>query len=491
MTFSEPFSTAWQLVVLGVLLGVSVLFSRTSARAGVPVFLLFLVIGMLAGSEGPGGLAFEDYGFGFRLGTVALVLILFDGGLNTPLPSLRRAIRPGAVLATVGVLGTASVMAVGARLLGFSWTAAFLLGAVVSSTDAAAVFSVLRGSGLRLKPKVADTLEIESGLNDPMAVLLTMALTGSLADGRPLELSVLFELPLQLAVGGVLGVAIGYAGRFLLRWSRLPAGGLYPVLSLAIAFLGFGLPTLVHGSGFLAVYLAAVVLGNGEIPYRNGLVRFHDTAAWCGQVTMFLVLGLLVFPSRLLEVAWVGLALGLLLAFVARPLVVILSLLPLGFRPREALFVGWVGLRGAVPIILAIFPVLAGVPGAKRLFDVVFFMVVATALVPGATVAWVTRKLGLASGEPPPSQAVLEINSTQLLNGDVISYHVDPALPVAGATIADVPLPPGVSVLLIVRGPELVTPRGDVELRPGDHVHLFCRREDRPLLSLLFGRPES
>ncbi|HKV10180.1 MAG TPA: potassium/proton antiporter [Thermoanaerobaculia bacterium] len=490
MPTSEPLTTAWFLVVFGVLLAISALLSRTSSRFRVPVFLLFLVIGMLAGSEGPGGIDFEDYGLAFRLGTVALALILFDGGLNTPLASLRRAIRPAAVLATVGVAGTAGVLAVGARLLGFSWIEALLLGAIVSSTDAAAVFSVLRGSGLHLKPRVATTLEIESGLNDPMAVILTMAFTESLVNGRPPGLEMLWGILLQLVIGGVLGVALGVAGRALLRRSRLPAGGLYPVLSLAFAFLAFSVPTLLHGSGFLAIYLAGVVLGNGDIPYRSGLTHFHDAAAWCGQVTMFLMMGLLVFPSRLLEVAGIGLALGALLAFVARPLVAIPCLLPFRFPIKDLLFVSWVGLRGAVPIILAAFPVLQRAPGAERLFDVVFFLVVLSALVPGGTVAWATRKLGVASDEPPPPRAVLEITSTQLLDGEAVSFHVDPALPVANVAIEDIPFPEGATVMLIVRGDHLIAPRGQEVLQPGDHVYVFCRREDREFLGLLFGRAE-
>jgi cell volume regulation protein A len=486
----EPLATAWILVVLGLLLALSALFSRASARAGVPVFLMFLVLGMLAGSEGLGGIDFEDYGFAFRLGTVALALILFDGGLNTPASALRSAIGPAGLLATAGVAGTASLVAVAARLLGLPWPQAFLLGAVVSSTDAAAVFSVLRGSGLQLRRRVGATLEIESGLNDPVAVILTTALTHSLASGHAVGAGLLLEIALQLLVGAVFGLGIGYAGRVLLRRGRLLAGGLYPVLTLAVALLAYGLPTLVSGSGFLSVYLAAVVLGNAEVPYRTGLRHFHDAAAWCGQMTMFVVLGLLVFPSRLLEVAGVGLVLALALAFLARPLVVLLLLLPFRFPFREAAFIGWVGLRGAVPVILATFPVLQRVAGAERIFDVVFFIVVAGALVPGGTVAWLSRRLGLAAAAPPPPQAVLEITSRRILDGEVLSFFVDPALPVCFAAIADLPLPAESAVMLIIRGNELVAPRGGTVLQPGDHVHLFCRREDRALIHLLFGRAE-
>lgn len=487
---AEPEATAWALVVLGLLLAVSALFSRASARFGVPVFLVFLALGMLAGSEGIGGIAFEDYSLAFRLGVVALTLILFDGGLNTPLSSLRGAIGPAGVLATAGVAGTASLVAIGARLLGFPWMQAFLVGAIVSSTDAAAVFSVLRGSGLQLRRRVGATLELESGLNDPVAVILTMALTHGLARGHPIGARILLEIVLQLLVGAAFGLGIGFVGRALLRRSRLPAGGLYPVLTLAVALLAFGMPTLFSGSGFLAVYLAAVILGNGEIPYRTGLRHFHDAAAWCGQLTMFLMLGLLVFPSRLIEVAREGFVLALILAFAARPLVALLCLLPFRFPLRETAFVGWVGLRGAVPIILATYPVLQRVAGAERLFDVVFFVVVAGALVPGGTVAWISRRLRLVADVPPPPQAVLEINSTQVLDGDVLSFHIDPALPVCFAAIAEIPLPPGAAVMLIVRGNELVAARETTVLQPGDHVHLFCRREDRPLVQLLFGRAE-
>lgn len=402
---AEPLTTATLLLTIGLLLGLAALFSRASARAGLPVFLLFLGLGMLAGSEGLGGIEFEGYGLSFRLGTLALVLILFDGGLNTSMAALRQGVRPAAVLATAGVALTAGLVAVGAWLLGFPWPAAFLVGAVVSSTDAAAVFSVLRGSGVQLRQRLATILELESGLNDPMAVVLTLVLTEALAEGEHLGVSVtglLLEIPIQLAVGAGVGVAAGLAFRRLLRASRLPAGGLYPVLTLGFSLLTFGAATVLHGSGFLAVYLAGMVLGNSHLPYRANLLSFHDAAAWCGQVTMFLVLGLLVFPSRLLQVAGTGLALAFLLGFVARPLAVFLCLAPFRYPWRETAFVGWTGLRGAVPIILAIFPVLAGVEGAKPLFDIVFFVVVVSALVPGGTVGWAARRLGLTEDRPPP-----------------------------------------------------------------------------------------
>ena len=490
---AEPLTTATLLLTIGLLLGLSALFSRASARAGLPVFLLFLAMGMLAGSEGLGGIEFEGYSLSFRLGTLALALILFDGGLNTSTSALRQGIRPAAVLATAGVAVTAGLVAVGARFLGFPWPAAFLVGAVVSSTDAAAVFSVLRGSGVQLRRRLGTILELESGLNDPVAVVLTLVLTEALVEGQAPGLSatgLLLEIPIELAVGAGVGVVAGLASRRLLRASRLPAGGLYPVLTLGLALLTFGAATVLHGSGFLAVYLLGMVLGNGDLPYRAALLSFHDAAAWCGQVTMFLVLGLLVFPSRLLQVSGTGLALALFLSLVARPLAVVLCLAPFRYPWRETAFIGWTGLRGAVPIILAIFPVLAGVDGAKPLFDVVFFVVVVSALVPGGTVGWAARCLGLTEDRPPPPRAALEMSSVQPLDGDVLSFYVDPVLPVAHAALADIPFPPKSAAMLVVRGSELIGPRGDTVLLPGDHVHVFCRREDRPFVELLFGRPE-
>ena len=348
-------------------------------------------------------------------------------------------------------------------------------------------------SGISLKRRVGTTLEVESGINDPMAVILTTAMTQHLlAPGDTVVWRVGLDVVREIVVGTIVGLAIGYGGRFLLTRVRLPAGGLYPALMLGLACLAFSVPTLLHGSGFLAVYATAVLLGNGPLPFRPGLLRVHDALAWLSQIVMFLVLGLLVFPSHLREIAPVGLALALFLAIVARPLVVALCLLPFrAYTRRDTAYVGWVGLRGAVPIILATFPVLAGAPGASRVFDVVFFIVVVNALVPGATVPWVTRRLGLESPEPPPPRAVLEIESMQPLEGELLSFHIDAALAVTGVALRDLPFPDSASVVLIVRGRELLAPKGGTILTPGDHAYLFTRAEDRALVQLMFGRPES
>ncbi len=489
---AEPAAIALLLTTFGVLLVASTLFSRASQRAGVPVALIFLLVGMVAGSEGLGGIVFEDYRFAFRLGTVALVLILFDGGLNTPMSAVRQSGRPAALLATVGVAATGLLIAAAANALGVAWPAALLLGAIVSSTDAAAVFSVLRASGLHLKRRVGATLEVESGINDPVAVILTVFLTRALlypAESATAALPV--ELVAEIVVGAAFGLGIGYGGRFALARVRLPASGLYPAFMLALAFLAYGLPTLAHGSGFLAVYLAGVVLGNGELPVRASILRVNDALAWLAQIGMFLVLGLLVFPSRLAAVAGIGFVLALFLAFVARPAAVALCLAPFhAYTRKDVAFVGWVGLRGAVPIVLATYPVLAGAPGADRVFDIVFFIVVVSVLVPGATVPWVTRRLGLQSDDPPPPPAVLEIESTRPLHGQLLSFYVDEALPVVGTALADIPFPAGSAVTLVIRGNQLVAPRGHTVLEPGDHVYVLSSPEDFEFVRLLFGRPE-
>jgi cell volume regulation protein A len=486
----EPLATALLLAAAGVLLAAGVLVSRTSGRLGVPAALLFLAVGMLAGSDGVGGIHFADYALTFRLGTVALVLILFDGGLNTPPSSLRGALAPAAALATLGVLGTAALAALAASLYGLPWPQALLFGAVVSSTDAAAVFSVLRGSGVSLRARVGRVLELESGLNDPMAVILTLSLTAAASHGGRPGWELALEVVLQLAVGALVGAAIGWAGRQLMTRARLSAAGLYPVLSLALAMLAFGVPSMLWGSGFLAVYVAAMVIGAGRIPYLPGLRRVHDAFAWFSQVGMFLLLGLLAFPSRVMGQARTGLAVAFLLAVVARPAVVAICLLPFGFTFREMLFIAWVGLRGAVPIILACFPVLEGVAGATGVFDLVFFVVLVSTAVQGGSARWLARRLGLEEPAPPPPRAVLELVSTQPLSGEMLAFHVEPASAVAGARISDLPLPDGAAVMLVLRGRQLVPARGRTVLTAGDHVYVSASPADAALVRLLFGQAE-
>ncbi len=487
----EPHGTGLFLLVLGSLIAFSVMFSRQIDRLGVPIVLLFLVLGMLGGSEGIGGIAFDDYGLAVRVGTIYLVLILFDGGLNTPWQGVRRVVLPAGILATVGVVLTAGLLGLFARMLGLGWTEALLLGAVVSSTDAAAVLAVLRGGRLHLQPRVGNTLEVESCVNDPMAMILTMIMVQVAKSPDALRWTVGLGVPLQLVVGAAVGIFFGYTGLYIIRRIRPPTVGLYPAVTLAIAFLSFGAATLLQSSGLLSVYATALILGNSDLPYRSGLARVHESLAWLSQIALFLMLGLLVFPSQLLPVAGIGLATALFLAFVARPLAVSLCLLPCRFPAREIGYIGWIGLRGAVPIILGALPVLAQVPGSQRVFNIVFFIVVVSTLIPGATIRTVTRWLRLAVPERPRPSAVLEINSAHPLKSEIVSYFVQAPAAVCGATLSQINLPADAAVILVVRGNELVAARGHTTLLPGDHVYVFLRPADRAYLELLFGQSES
>lgn len=486
----EPIATAVLLTAFGILLAVSVGLSRASARLGLPVVLLFLVVGVLAGSEGIGGIAFSDYQFAYRVGTVALVFILFDGGLNTSFQAARPVLAPSVLLATFGVLFIAALVGGAAHLLGLSWQLSMLLGAIVSSTDAAAVFAMLNASGTRLRKRVGLTLEVESGLNDPMAVILTSVLTAALVGSRTAVLAIGGHVLLQMVVGAVIGYLSARTGRWFILRIRLPAAGLYPAFTLAIACLSYGVATLLDGSGFLAVYVTGMTLGSGALPHAVGIRRVHVALGWLSQVVMFLLLGLLVTPSQLVSVAPIGFALALFLAFIARPAVVMLGLRPFDYPWRESAFIGWVGLRGAVPIVLATIPVMAGAPAARELFDVVFFIVVVGAFVPGGTVTHVARLLRVESSAPPPPSALVEVDALAPQGDELRAYFVSSELAVCGATLAEIPFPPGAAVSMLERGGALIAPNGSTRLEAGDYVYVIGPPEGRPHVELLFGLPE-
>lgn len=486
---SEPSSTAVTMTAAGVLLILSVLFSRPSERIGIPVVLVFLLIGLAVGMSL--GHDLIDFDLAFRLGTMGLVLILFDGGLNTPYRQVRDHLLPASLLATLAVVGTALLVALSGWLLGLDWMLALLLGAIVSSTDAAAVFSSLRGSGVQLRRRVGATLELESGLNDPMAVILTLTLTAQLVGSEPFNLPVfLGNVALQLLIGVGAGVLIGWLGSLLMTRIRVPAAGLYPAVTLALALLSFGLPTLFMGSGFLAVYIAALMLGNRRLPYRAGILRVHDALAWLAQISMFLVLGLLAVPQALMAFGWRGLVLALALSLLARPIVVALCLLPFRYSVRETAFISWVGLRGAVPILLATYPVLAGVENAMGLFHLVFFVVVVNALIPGATIRWAVNLMGVERGGLERPAPVLEINAIDTLPVQIISFRLHPAALVTGQPAGVLPLPEGADILLIVRGKQALPVNSETVLQPDDHVHLMLRPEDKRSVELMFGLRE-
>lgn len=488
MGAAEPWNLAVALLAAGGVVVLAAIATRATRRGPVPLALLFLLIGVLAGSEGLGGFYFDDHILAYRIGTIALVLILFDGGLSTRFDRVRSHLWPAIVLATVGVVATAAILAAAGRLLGLSWTEALLLAAVVSSTDAAAVFSVLRGSGINLEQRVSATIELESGLNDPMAVILTVAMA-ELALTSNLSLATLaWQVPVQLAVGTGVGLGVGLGCREALV--RLPpaAAGLFPVVTTASAAIAYGAATIGWGSGFLAVYVCGLVLGNRPLPDRTGLRRVHDFLAWSSQVALFLTLGLLVFPSKLVDVAPVALALTAVLVLVARPAAVAMCLVPFRYRLREVAYVGWVGLRGAVPIVLATYPMLLGVPAADYIFNIVFFVVLVSVAVQASTVRTATRLVGLEQPAPPLPEASLEITSLTTLDARVACYHIDARAAVAGVSLAEVPFPDDAAVMMAVRGTHLLPARGGLRFEPGDHVYVFCKPEDEPAIALWFGQ---
>jgi len=479
-----------QLVLLaGVLVLIGILSSKLSARVGLPVLVLFLAIGMLAGEDGPGGIEFDNFIAAHAIGTLALGVILFDGGLQTRLPAIRAAWKPASLLATVGVLVTAVITGLAASwILDVSLTVGLLLGSIVASTDAAAVFSVLRSQGLDLRPRLAATLEVESGSNDPMAIFLTIGflqiLTGQMEPG--IGLVRLFVL--QMGVGAVAGLGVGWLAVAVINRINLAAMGLYPVLAGAFGLLAFGIAAALQGSGFLAIYLAGMVLGNSRFVFQRGTFHFMDGLAWVGQITMFVVLGLLSTPSEVVPVAGRSLLIAAVLILVARPVAVVPLLLPFRFDWREHLLVSWVGLKGAVPIILATFPMIFGLPEGRLLFDVVFFVVLVSATLQGWTLAPLAARLGLQEHQQAPPQVSLELLALHDVNAEIVDYPVSGRSALVSSTIRDLHLPEGALVALISRGRQLVAPRGSTRLEAGDHLFVIVPGATRAEVDRALGR---
>lgn len=472
--------TFFDYLLLGaaILLLLSIVSSKASGRLGVPALLFFLVIGMLAGSEGIGGIEFEDAAIAQSLGVVALIFILFSGGFDTEWASVRPVLPHGLVLATVGVLLTAvAVGAFAVGLLGFSWNEGLLFGAIVSSTDAAAVFAVLRSRGVGLKGSLKPLIELESGSNDPMAIFLTMAMVGLLTIPGTSILGLIPTFVIQMIAGTVAGYLFGRCMVLIINKLHLEYDGLYPVLSIALVLLVYGLTTLIGGNGFLAVYLAGLVMGNSSVIHRRSLMRFHDGLAWLMQIVMFLTLGLLVFPSRVWTVAGMGLLVSAFLMFVARPLGVYISLLPFRVGFRKMTMVGWVGLRGAVPIVLATFPMLAGVEQAEMIFNLVFFIVLTSVLVQGSSIPVVARLLRVAAPLQLRRRSPLEFESVNGIRGDLVEIELPDGSPAASHRIVELGLPKGALLVLIGRGDSFFVPSGSTSLETGDTLYLLANKE--------------
>lgn len=468
------------LTTVGLLLVVSILASKSAGRLGIPALLLFLLIGALAGSEGPGGIEYDDPASAQFVGVIALVLILFAGGLDTSWVLVKPVLLPGILLSTLGVAITAAVMGLFLHyIMGLSLLFALLFGAVVSSTDAAAVFAVLRSRNINLKGRLQPLLELESGSNDPMAILLTLGLTAILAGQSTSWPALGLGLVLQLVVGALVGFASGKAIAWGINRINLHQEGLYPVLSLALVFTLYGVTTFAQGNGFLAVYLAGLVVGNSQFIHRGSLIRYHDGLAWLMQIGMFLLLGLLVFPSHLPPVAGLGLAAAACLVFIARPLAVFACLAPLRVPFREQLLVSWVGLRGAVPIILATFPLLAGIDGAELLFNVVFFVVVASVIVQGPTIGLVARLLKLDAPRTETTSYPIVFEPTPGTKGDLFEVAIPQGAAAEGKRIAELELPEGALVVLISRGLDFLVPRASLMIQPADRLLMLADKGAR------------
>jgi potassium/hydrogen antiporter len=479
----------WNTAILvgALLLLIAIVASDISSRMGAPLLLVFLLLGMLAGEDGPGGIRFDDFDTTYLIGTLALAVIIFDGGMRTRRQTFRVSLWPAVALATVGVIITAALVGLfAARALGISWLEGMLLGAIVGSTDAAAVFALLRTQGAALKARVASTLEIESGSNDPMAIFLTVALLELLTAGRTqLDASVLVSFALQFAIGAALGVG----GGKLLVWliNRLSlVTGLYPLLAAAGGILIFAVAAQLGGSGFLAIYLAGLVLGNSQLQAAQNILRVHDGLAWLSQIVMFLILGLLLTPSQLVGVALPALAIAAFLMLVARPAAVVLSLLPFRFPWREQLYIGWVGLRGAVPIVLALFPMIYGVENARLYFNVAFFIVIVSLLLQGWTIAPAARWLRL---EVPPATEPIQRVTLDVpghFEHEILGFEVRPGSLIAGRALVQLELPGSMQIMTVMRDGSPQRLDGALRFAPGDYVYVLAQPKSLPYLSKLF-----
>jgi cell volume regulation protein A len=463
------------ILVAGLLLAAGLAAAKVADRVRVPGLLLFLGLGMLAGSEGLGGIEFDDAELTRTLGTIGLVLILFEGGLSAGWSQIRPVLGTAVSLATLGTILTALITGVAAIwLFDLGTLEGLIIGSAVAATDSAAIFAVLRGS--RLRRRLARALEGESGMNDPVALLLVTGFIDwiELPDYGAADMAL--ALVGKLALGLAVGLAVGHAARWSFRNLDLPSPGLYPVASIATAALAYGLAEVIEGSGFLSVYMAALVLGTGAVPARRTTIAFHQGLSWMAQISLFALLGLLVFPSQLGDVAAEGLLLSAALMFVARPLAALVASTVAPFAFRERLMLGWAGLRGAIPIWLATFPVVAGVEEGELIFNAIFFVVVTSTLIQGATFEPLARRLHLTTTEPALPRPLIETGIVRRLGGESMAWRVELGDAVAGRMVKELGLPRDALVNLIVRGDTAIPPRGSTEIEAGDELHILVRQ---------------
>ncbi|WP_354698171.1 K(+)/H(+) antiporter NhaP2 [Paraconexibacter sp. AEG42_29] len=469
-------NTGELLLVTGTLLGAGIAASVLASRIRVPGLLLFLGLGMLLGSDGLALIKFSDYELTQRIGIIALVLILFEGGLAAGWNEIRPVLKPSLALATVGTALTAiGGGLIAAWLFDLSILEGMLLGSIVSCTDGAAIFSLLRGSTLRRR--LARTLEGEAGFNDPVAILLVIGFVDWIEQPDYGLVDMLVAMGEEMAIGAVVGLLIGWLAVRALGSIRLSSAGLYPVASIAICTLAYGSADFIHGSGFLAVYLAGLAIGTSDLPAKRTIVTFHEGLAWVAQLAMFFTLGLLVFPSEFGDIALEGTVLAIAAVVVARPASVFVSTMFQGFEVREQLVLGWAGLRGAVPVVLATFPVLAGVPNSERFFNIVFFAVIVSTVLQGMTFEWFAKKLGVTTNVKAVPTPLTNAGAIRRLGAEVVEYEVLPDDAAVGVRVRDLQLPREALLNVIVRGEQAIPPRGSTEIAKGDRLHVLVRQE--------------
>src|SRR3954469_13729084 len=469
--------TVGQMVLAGgALLAAGIAATLLAGRLRLPGLILFLGLGMAIGSDGLGWVDFDNYRLARTIGIIALALILFEGGLTAGFSDLRPVVWPAISLALVGTIITAALAGLAAKLLfDFTTLESLLVGSILAGTDGAAVFALLRGSTLRRR--LAKTLEGESGLNDPIAVLLVVALIAAITEPNYTFGDAVWLFVRQIAIGTAAGLAIGRLGVLAFERVRLATPGLYPVASIAVAALAFGAADVLHGSGFLAVYLAGLVLGDHRIPAKRTVIAFHEGVASVAQIALFVVLGLLVFPSQLRDVALEATALALLLALVARPVATFLATAPFRFSLPEKTVLGWAGLRGGVPVVLATFPVIDNVPHSLEFFNIVFFAVLVSTLLQGMTFEGLAERLGVTTSEPAMPRPLAESGTIRRLGAEVVEFRVHEDDAIAGLRIRELGLPRDALVNVIVRGEQALPPRGSTRVEPGDRLHVLVRQE--------------
>lgn len=483
--------TTENILLLGsVLLFVSIIASKTSFKLGIPTLVLFLAIGMLAGSDGPGGIYFNDPKMAQFLGAVALAFILFSGGLDTKMESIRPVLKTGISMATVGVLITAVTLGTfSAYILNISWKEGMLIGAIVSSTDAAAVFSILRSRSVGLKGVLRPLLEFESGSNDPMAYFLTIGFIYLVQEPEATIASLIPKFLVNMAVGAMCGFAFGKVMIWIVNKIHLEFEGLYPVLVLSLLFFTFSFTEQIGGNGYLAIYISAIILGNSNFIHKKSLIKFYDGQAWLMQIVMFVTLGLLVFPTQIVPVLGPAVLISLFLIFFARPLSVFVSLsFAKGVNFRKKLFISWVGLRGAVPIVFATYPLLAGVAYANTIFHIVFFISATSILLQGTTIPLVAKWLNVSVPEKLKRKFPIDIELKENTKSELMELDIPSTSPAVNKEIVQLKLPKTSHIVMIHRGDKYVTPSGDTRILSGDHLLVMAdSKETVESLKFIFG----